>query len=182
MDHTYDGSTPQSLGVYWLCHLGLCTCTRACLHNDEITYNTFLGTYPPALSGTWLYSCSTLLPQGSFDNRWWQSWWRSIIPRIKLKLFTMTFRTTMLYSLVTRCISSPPTLPLEALLPPVRGLLVGHGHSGLHLPCCCWGWLPPSLHSGLHSNAISQTLKHCPLFHHSVSPTLRFLFGALIII
>lgn len=87
----------------------------------------------------------------------------------------------MLYSPVTPCISSPPTLPLAAL--PWSGVfLLVTGTQGYTCRAAAGGWLPPSLHSGLHSNAISQTLNHCPLFHHSMSPILPFLFGALIII
>ena len=90
-------------------------------------------------------------------------------------------------SLVTLCISFPTALPLAAVSSQAGFLLV----LGVLRPTCAVlllgtlfpqmvRSLPSSLHLGLYSNVISPTLKHCPLFHHSLSLHFASLFRGLI--
>lgn len=80
----------------------------------------------------------------------------------------------MPYSLVTLCISFPTVLPLAAVSSQavvLRVLGVLRPTHAVVLPGTLFPQvlrrLHSSLHSGLYSNVISPTLKHCPLFHHS---------------
>ena len=68
--------------------------------------------------------------------------------------------------------------------PPASGLLAVFGPMLAVLPETYFPQivrLLPSWHSGLYLKVISQILKYWPLFHHSLSLTLLYLFRALII-